>query len=106
MTHFLFNHPTYESVPGYWKRHEQALTAPNQVEGPIVLMLKGWLEYADHHENRYDSRIGEDGVIGPAWAEIGKSLLNLLNGELSRLDGGALDALIRNTLTDEGFELD
>lgn len=66
-------------------------------------MLKGAVSYADWHFSRYGSKIGDDGVLGPAWAEVLKSLLTLLNGELGRLDGGTLDGLIRGMLDAEGF---
>jgi hypothetical protein len=48
----------------------------------------------------------DDGFLGPAFVEIARSLLVLLNGELGRFDGGTLDALVRAIAAENGFELD
>lgn len=42
--------------------------------------------------------IGDDYVLGAAWEEIGTQILNLLNGDLGRLDGGTLDEVIHEAL--------
>jgi hypothetical protein len=113
MTHAqrLEQHPTYETVPGYWRRHKEAFTyafvpSKPKLESGIAMMLHGWVAYADAHKAAYESGIGEDGVLGPEWRDIGLSLLGLLNGDLGRLDGGALDAAIRGSLEAEGFNPD
>ncbi len=59
-------------------------------------VIVGWAHMAEAHRAMYDSNIGDDGVLGPAWKAIGLSLLISLNGELGRLDGGTLDRMIRN----------
>jgi hypothetical protein len=69
-------------------------------------MFRGWYEYAQAHERRYESLIGDDGFLGPAWEEIGDSLRTLLNGELGRLDGGICDGFILNTMRDNGVDTD
>lgn len=102
----LTAHPAHESVPGYWQRHEDALNHPRGVELPIAYMLGAWLLYADIHRERYQSGIGKDGVLGPEWAKIGSALRGLLNGECGRIDCGAIDAVICDTLKDEGFDPD
>ena len=99
----IANHPSYESVPGYWARHRDAVTRPRGAERPIVGMLAAWLLYADLHRERYEAGIGEDYVLGPEWAKIGSAVLGLLNGDCGRLDCGAIDGLIRNVLKAEGF---
>ena len=99
----LYKHPNYESVPGYWSRHERAILAPQGSEAPVVGMLKSWLTYADVHRERFESGIGEDYVLGPEWAKIGVGLLGLLNGECGRLDCGTVDSIIRATLKAEGL---
>jgi len=92
---------------GDWQgRHLRAIDFPHGQERPVVHMLRGWLEYADAHAQRYESGIGEDGVLGPAWAEIGDALRQLLNGELGRLDAGTLDSVLYETLKGEGFDPD
>ena len=97
-------------VPNYAKewgnRHLSAIRHPIASERSIVVLLRGWLEYADQHKARFESTIGEDGFLGPEWAKMGSSLLELLNGELGRLDGGTLDSIIREALTAEGFDPD
>lgn len=85
-------------------RHLEALRFPEGPEVPLVALLRGWIDYANTHRNRFECGIGEDGVLGPEWERIGNALLGLLNGETGRLDCGTLDGLIRRTLDAEGFE--
>lgn len=113
MTHSerMRKHPTYETVPGYWQRHEDALryttvTARPALERAMALMLAGWAMYADAHADEYESGIGEDGVLGPDWEAIGKALRGLLNGHLGRLDAGAIDSALLGSLQAEGFKED
>ena len=100
----IAEHPTYESVPGYWARHELAIHMPVKFERAIVMMLRGWLAYADEVKARYDSGIGDDGVLGPEWEDIGHAIHGLLNGDTGRLDCGALSTLIHSVLAAEGFK--
>lgn len=100
----LTAHPTHESVPGYWQQHVNALTHPRRSEAAIGDMLSSWLLYADTYRERYQSGIGEDSVLGPEWAAIGVALRGLLNGECGRIDCGAVDAVICETLKDEEFD--
>lgn len=102
----LYKHPTHESFPGYWQRHEAALSAPRGVEEPIVRMLSGWLGYADAHRERFMSGIGEDYVLGPEWRAIGLGIRGLLNGALGRLDAGAIDSILVDELHVEGLAID
>lgn len=67
-------------------------------------MVQGAATYADAHAKRYESKIGDDGVLGPAWCDILRGVLTLLNGEMGRLDGGTVDGLIRDMLQAEGFD--
>jgi hypothetical protein len=95
------------SSNGWKERHREAVLCPHwDYERALVQMLSGWLRYADAVQNRWESGIGQDGVLGPSWAEIGSGLRGLLNGELGRLDGGTLDALLVNTLREEEFDPD
>ena len=102
----LVSHPTYESVPGYWRRHEDAMMRPRGIERPIAGMLHAWLLYADLHRERFESGIGQDYVLGPEWAKIGAAIRGLLNGDCGRIDCGAVDSVIEATLKDEGFDPD
>lgn len=87
-------------------RHFAAVTDPQGIERGIVSLLRGWLAYADEHRAEFSTGIGEDGFLGPYWAEIGSNLLGMLSGSLGRLDGGTLDAVIRETMTAEGLDPD
>lgn len=103
-----FNNPKFRGSndTGWQQRHASAVAMPNHIERPIVTLLAGWAEYADQHRAAYDSGIGGDGVLGPAWADLGASIRRLLNGDLGRMDGGTLDSFICNTLEAEGFNPD
>ena len=68
--------------------------------GGIALMLKGWCMFAD---GAFDSQAIEDSFGGEYWAEIGKSLRQMLNYELGHMDGGTIDTLISEVLENEGF---
>jgi len=88
------------------RRHDRAFNAPNKIEKGIVYLLVGWATYADEHYEAYNSAIADDHVLGPEWEKIGEALLEMLNGDLGRLDGGTLDGKIRDILEHEGSELD
>lgn len=75
-------------------------------EQAIRKMLKGWTGYADAVTAKYESKIGDDYVLGPEWEAIGKGILGLLNGVVGNLDCGDMDAFIRQCLTEEGFDGD
>ena len=95
---------SYPDGTGWKERHLQAITSPNGEERGLVDLLRGWLGYADTYKDRYGAGIGQDYFIGPIWAQIGKSIRELLNGETGRLDCGTVDGLILDTLEAEGFE--
>lgn len=108
-------------------------------ERALVLMLQGWLAYADAHSrafggteectycegagkyegegnlmrecrecngagNRTYGLIGQDGVLGPAWQEIGEAIRTLLNGEAGRLDCGTLDSILLDAMQANGLD--
>ena len=100
-------------LPGDWKeRHNHAVTMEHlnhqtshaRFESALVRMLEAWARYADDHRARYESPIGDDGVLSQYWRDIGLGLRGLLNGELGRLDGGTLDGFILDTMRAEGVE--
>lgn len=85
----------------HWKiRHGRLFSAHH----PLASMILSLARYADDHETRFESSIGEDGFLGPAWESMVRNVLTLLNGELNGLDGGTLDKLLRDMLTNEGFD--
>jgi hypothetical protein len=87
-----------------WRdRHDDAMTAPRNFEVPIVHLYRALISYAAQHERRYESRIGEDFVLGPAWLAIARNLLRLLDGETGRLDCGTLDGDLRRLAVSVGF---
>ena len=86
------------------KGHIRAWTTPQGAESGIVDMIVAWAVYADRHRARYESLIGDDGVLGPAWANIGESLIVMLNGELGRLDAGTLWGLLDDIMRSQGWE--
>jgi hypothetical protein len=92
----LFKQPSYEPDDYEYRVRGH--------ERPLAHLLRAWLEYADAYAARYETGIGSDYVLGPAWARIGESLLVLLNGETGQLDPGAIDSLIRRVLDSEGFK--
>lgn len=100
------NNSTRHST-GWAERHNDAINHPNSTEKSLVSLIEdGWYGYASYHRVRFNSAIGEDYVFGPAWAEIGRSLLTLLNGELGRLDAGTCDAFVRDVMKENGVEVE
>lgn len=94
---------------GQWQgRHNQAvlhlgLDSPKIFEAAIVYGLESWRRYAQDHQKRYESLIGDDGILGPHWQAIGLGLRGLLNGDCGpRLDCGTLDKFILDTLAANG----
>ena len=102
----LYADTSLPSTNGWAARHDSAINFPKRNEEAIVLMLKGWADYAVTHEQRYESLIGEDGVLGEEWERLGKALRGLLNGETGRLDCGTLDGFILRTLARHGVSTD
>lgn len=72
----------------------------------LGVMLRGWQAYAVAHYAIHETRIADDGFLGPQWLEIGKGLRAMLNGETGALDCGTLDSFILVTLADAGFSED
>jgi len=89
--------------PAYLVNHRNAMKSPRGPEEPIVRMYDAWRLYAQNHQRRYESPIGHDGVMGPAWASIGSAIIDLLNGETGRIDCGTLDHVIRTYAVVSGW---
>ena len=104
----LFEMPRHLSNSSGWQtRHLSAINAPkSEFEKAFVELLSGWLRYADSHAQAYKSRIGDDGVLGAYWAQIGAGLRGLLNGELGRFDGGTLDSVLVSAMEAQDFDPD
>lgn len=89
---------------GWWVRHAAAWQYPRGPEVGIVYMIRGLAAVADQHMRSYESRIGEDGVLGEAWVDSVRNVRTLLNGGCWRLDCGTLDSLLCAMLKLEGEE--
>lgn len=88
-----------------WKLvHLHAIKNPRSLEAPVIHAIQAWLNYADTHQARYESNIGDDGVLGPAWITWGEALRVLLNGDCGRLDCGCLDHVLCENLKEQGWE--
>lgn len=85
-------------------QHNEAIDYPKGFEVPVVRMLLYWAKYAEEHNKRFESPIGEDYVLGPQWQTLGESIRGLLNGETGRLDCGTLDGFILQTMRENGFD--
>ena len=82
--------------------HNHAVVGPQGFEILIVL-IRDWESYAAIYHRKYETQIGEDAVLGAAWIDIGKCFIDLLNGDIGRLDAGTLDARIRRSILAAGF---
>ncbi len=87
--------------------HDIAINAADLALGnqgqAVAAMLNAWLAYADLHARRFESTIGDDGVLGEGWADIGRGLRCLLNGETGKLDAGTCASAITKALESNGF---
>lgn len=94
--------PNYPDSVGWKARHIRAINGGHVVADAIA----AWIEYAMTHDRVHGSRIGDDGVLGPAWAQWGAALRVLLNGDCGTLDCGTLDTIIHDNLSEQGFNPD
>lgn len=84
-----------------WKlRHIAATNDPAGVEQPLLALLTSAQVYAEEYERHFGSYVGDDAVLGPAWADMLHSLIGLLNGPTGRLDAGVLDGMARKLARD------
>jgi len=99
---------TTNDKTGWSDRHFRAIARPLNPEVGFVVMLKGWLQFADNHAYSVDDNergIGNDYYTGDIWARIGSELRGLLSCDIgSRLDCGTLDGVILGALEAEGFD--
>lgn len=88
-------------------RHADAFDAPRGVERPIVALATALVVYADTHRATYRSNIAEDGVLGDdGFFPMLVAFRALLNGDLGRLDGSTLDALVIAIADAAGYAAD
>ena len=102
--------PNTPNTGGWQNRHKAAIrralagTYPREPGDTIVRGIRAWLEYATAHAARFQSKIGEDYFLGPAWATWGAALRVLLNGETGNLDCGTLDTILHDNLAEQGYD--
>lgn len=86
-------------------RHCAAWREPSsRAESAIVGMVNAAADYADQHEAKFETKIGDDGVLGPHWQAIVNGIRGLLDGECGRLDCGTVNSLLCEMLRREEFE--
>ena len=73
-------------------------------DSAIGEVLRGLAQYADDHESRFGSPLGQDYVLGAAWEQALRGLVSLLNGETGRLDCCDVDRIARAVHRAAGFE--
>ena len=100
----LYQPPGHASYADHWwRQHSLAVRDPKGFELPITTMLHALATYADEHERRYESPVGEDGVMGEYWLDMAKAVKGLLTGETGRLDCGTVDHTIQALVVLAGF---
>jgi hypothetical protein len=91
---------------GWQDRHDRAVNIPQGVERPLVVICRALEEYATMHQQRFESPVGEDGVLGDGWRDILQGLRTLLNGEAGALDCGTVDGYLCRLAERHGVDLD
>lgn len=102
------------SLGGWQERHKRyvrgcfGLLSANfpRPGAQVVRSIDEWCSYAIAHQERFESKIGDDYVLGPAWARWGFALRELLNGDMGAADCGTLDTILCDNLTEQGFNPD
>jgi hypothetical protein len=85
--------------------HSKAWAVPmHDQEGAIVRLVTALADYSDAHRERFESSMGDDGFLGPAWLDILKGTRTLLNGETGRLDCGTVDSMLVRMAQAAGYE--
>ena len=101
MNHDLLLSP----ASGPWaERHNAAVLCPRASEAGILKACEALRIIATSYAENCDGPIGNDGVLGPCWADMARGVLGLLNGDCGRLDCGTVDHYIRNLYIRQGFE--
>jgi hypothetical protein len=96
-----------QGSPARWaERHLAAWRNPEGFEIALKSLIVGLHHYGRSMRVEFATLASEDSFLGPAFVEIARSIVVLLNGKLGRFDGGTLDALVRAICVENGFELD
>ena len=90
-----------------WKQnHIKAMVEPVRFEIPISSMLRAIQDYAALYRERFESTIGNDGVLGEGLKDMIQGLRVLLNGDCGRIDCGTIDSKLCELAERHGIELD
>jgi hypothetical protein len=86
------------------RRHHVALQTPRGPEIAITAFRSGLLAYGLEYAEQFEGcKLGGDSFLGPAWLEMSRSYIALLNGPTGRLDCGTLDGEVRRWANGFGF---
>lgn len=69
---------------------------------PLIQMMEAVHAYALAHEQRFESKLAEDYVLGPEWLAAAKGARGLLNG-CGNFDGGTLESLFWSAMEVAGY---
>ena len=78
-------------------------------EAALVAIVRGLALYADALQLAYETEVGPAGCANPisdGWKDVAEGLMQLLNGELGRLDGQCMSRLVHDLAEVAGVELD
>lgn len=94
------------TVTPWQVRHYEGLTSPRGAEIALVTLMNAVENYLAHAES--DSEWGEwrDYVLTPGIGRILEGFIDLLNGDLGRLDGGALYQWVYLTAARIGWDVE
>lgn len=80
---------------------------------PLLFGMDGALRYAKAYEKRFESKLCDDYVLGPAWLSWVKGLRDLLNGDgavamergisTDSKDNGVIESIFWSAMSAAGF---
>ena len=89
-------------------RHNNAVTCPTPNEAILISMIQSVALYVRHAEMSEGLDVGQwrDYALGDGVGTMIEGIRTLLNGDISRLDGGTLDAVLTSLAERVGYDLD
>jgi hypothetical protein len=95
-------------------RHEKAFHSarawrygsPVNGGAAVAQVILAAASYADAHQNKHETPVGHDYVLGEGFASILQGARTLLNGDMGNLDCGTLDAMILDIASVNGIDPD
>jgi hypothetical protein len=95
-----------DTLQAWENRHNQAVTCPTPGEAVIIAMIQAVALYIRQQEEGTDDLPWYDYVLSVGVGEMIGGIRTLLNGDLGRLDGGTLDAVLWSLAERASFDLD